>query len=101
MNVVNRRQHLRSWLFGAGALGLRSMATGLPVSFLVNPRSVRAADHSLACPATEVTSATEPSPSAQRSSRARPCLHGSFRLGQVQRCVGSGHASCGGGPLIT
>lgn len=44
MNAVNRRQHLRSWLFGAGALGLRSMATGLPVSFLINPRWARADD---------------------------------------------------------
>jgi hypothetical protein len=44
MKVSNRRAHLQSWLFGAGALGLRAMATGLPVSFLLNPRSVRAQD---------------------------------------------------------
>src|SRR5206468_391285 len=42
MKVLNRREHLKAWLTGAGALGLRSMATGLPVSFLLNPRSARA-----------------------------------------------------------
>ena len=42
MKVLNRREHLKAWLAGAGALGLRSMATGLPVSFLLNPRSARA-----------------------------------------------------------
>jgi hypothetical protein len=42
--ITNRRHLLQSWLFGAGAVGLRAMATGLPVSFLLNPRSVRADD---------------------------------------------------------
>jgi hypothetical protein len=35
---LSRRQALISTLFGAGAVGLRSLATGLPVSFLLNPR---------------------------------------------------------------
>jgi hypothetical protein len=36
--MISRRQALISTLFGAGAIGLRSLATGLPVSFLLNPR---------------------------------------------------------------
>lgn len=36
--MINRRQLLMSTLFGAGYVGLRSLATGLPVSFLLNPR---------------------------------------------------------------
>ncbi len=39
---MNRRTMLRSALTGAGMLGLRSMATGLPVSFLLNPKSALA-----------------------------------------------------------
>src|SRR6266496_962044 len=42
--TITRRQSLQAWLAGAGAIGLRAMATGLPISFLVNPRSARAAD---------------------------------------------------------
>jgi hypothetical protein len=44
MNTLTRRNALQGWLAGAGYLGLRSLATGLPISFLVNPRSARAAD---------------------------------------------------------
>ena len=43
MKTITRRQSLQAWLAGAGAIGLRAMATGLPISFLVNPRSARAA----------------------------------------------------------
>jgi hypothetical protein len=35
---MNRRDLLLNSLFGAGWVGLRSLATGLPVSFLLNPR---------------------------------------------------------------
>jgi hypothetical protein len=40
MNVtsVTRRNALLTSLFGAGYVGLRALATGLPVSFLLNPR---------------------------------------------------------------
>jgi hypothetical protein len=34
----NRRQALMSTLFGAGYVGLRALATGLPASFLLDPR---------------------------------------------------------------
>jgi hypothetical protein len=34
----SRRNVLLTSLFGAGAIGLRALATGLPVSFLLNPR---------------------------------------------------------------
>ncbi len=34
----SRRQALMNTLFGAGMVGLRALATGLPVSFLMNPR---------------------------------------------------------------
>ena len=36
--MLSRRHALMSTLFGAGYVGLRSLATGLPASFLVNPR---------------------------------------------------------------
>lgn len=39
---LTRRQALRRALFGAGALGLRSLATGLPVSFLLDPEKALA-----------------------------------------------------------
>jgi len=42
--MPNRRQLLQGALAGAGLLGLRAMATGLPISFLLNPKSVRADD---------------------------------------------------------
>lgn len=35
---ITRRQALLSTLFGGGYLGLRALATGLPASFLLNPR---------------------------------------------------------------
>lgn len=42
MSILNRRQLLLSSLAGAGLVGLRSMATGLPISFLLDPKSARA-----------------------------------------------------------
>jgi hypothetical protein len=42
MSILNRRQLLGSALAGAGLIGLRAMATGLPISFLMNPKSARA-----------------------------------------------------------
>src|SRR6478609_8666697 len=44
MSILNRRQLLGASLAGAGLIGLRAMATGLPISFLLNPKYVRAAD---------------------------------------------------------
>jgi hypothetical protein len=45
MNIrMNRRRLLQGGLAGAGLLGLRAMATGLPLSFLLEPKSVRAQD---------------------------------------------------------
>ena len=44
MSILNRRQLLGASLAGAGLIGLRSMATGLPISFLLNPKSARADD---------------------------------------------------------
>jgi hypothetical protein len=44
--MISRRQVLGT-LFGAGALGLRALATGLPPAFLANPRRALAAG---ACP---------------------------------------------------
>jgi len=41
MPIINRRESL-SWLAGAGLIGLRAMATGLPIPFLLNPRAARA-----------------------------------------------------------
>lgn len=37
-----RRKLLMTGLFGAGAIGLRAMATGLPAWFLLNPRAAQA-----------------------------------------------------------
>jgi hypothetical protein len=36
--MITRRQGIMSMLFGGGMIGLRSIATGLPASFLMNPR---------------------------------------------------------------
>jgi hypothetical protein len=36
--MINRRQALLSTLFGAGYVGLRALATGLPAAFLLDPR---------------------------------------------------------------
>src|SRR3954463_739741 len=44
MSILNRRQLLGASLAGAGLIGLRAMATGLPISFLLNPKSVHADD---------------------------------------------------------
>ena len=49
MSILSRRQLLHASLAGVGVIGLRAMATGLPISFLLNPKSVRADD---ACAAT-------------------------------------------------
>ncbi|HET7542201.1 MAG TPA: DUF1501 domain-containing protein [Polyangiaceae bacterium] len=42
MSMLNRRQVLQASLAGAGLIGLRAMATGLPISFLLNPKAVHA-----------------------------------------------------------
>ena len=48
--MISRRNFLMTTLFGAGAIGMRALATGLPASFLINPR--RALANPLpACPA--------------------------------------------------
>jgi hypothetical protein len=39
--MITRRDALRGGLLGAGMLGLRAMATGLPISFLLNPSIAR------------------------------------------------------------
>jgi hypothetical protein len=44
MSMMNRRHLLQGTLAGAGLIGLRAMATGLPISFLLEPKSVRAQD---------------------------------------------------------
>jgi hypothetical protein len=43
MTMLSRRDAITATLFGAGCLGLRALATGLPVSFLANPRRALAA----------------------------------------------------------
>lgn len=45
--MITRREALLTGLFGAGALGLRALATGLPAWFIANPR--RATAQSLSC----------------------------------------------------
>ena len=40
--VISRRDLLLKTLFGAGAIGLRALATGLPASFLLRPRKALA-----------------------------------------------------------
>jgi hypothetical protein len=42
MSILNRRNLLQGALAGAGLIGLRAMATGLPISFLLNPKAARA-----------------------------------------------------------
>jgi hypothetical protein len=39
--MITRRDALRGGLAGAGLIGLRAMATGLPISFLLNPSIAR------------------------------------------------------------
>jgi hypothetical protein len=41
---ISRRNLLLSTLFGAGAVGLRALATGIPASILLNPRRAFAGD---------------------------------------------------------
>jgi hypothetical protein len=48
--MISRREALLSTLFGAGWVGLRALATGLPVSFLVNPRRALADGSACASP---------------------------------------------------
>jgi hypothetical protein len=47
--VISRRQALLSTLFGAGCVGLRSLATGLPAWLLLDPRAALAAPSTPAC----------------------------------------------------
>jgi hypothetical protein len=47
---ASRRQFLIRTLFGAGLLGLRSLATGIPLSILANPRRALAAGLTTPCP---------------------------------------------------
>src|SRR5262249_59901612 len=49
--LVNRRQAIMSTLFGAGLVGLRSLATGLPAALLLDPRRALAAVPQSACAA--------------------------------------------------
>lgn len=44
MSILHRRRLLQGTLAGAGLIGLRAMVTGLPISFLLEPKSVRAQD---------------------------------------------------------
>ena len=48
--MITRRQALLSTLFGTGMVGLRALATGLPVSFLLNPRRALAELPASGCP---------------------------------------------------
>src|SRR5499427_7730592 len=41
--MITRREAILSTLFGSGYVGLRALATGLPASFLLNPRKALAA----------------------------------------------------------
>ncbi len=47
--IITRRQALLSTLFGASAVGLRALATGLPASLLLDPRRALADDPTPAC----------------------------------------------------
>jgi hypothetical protein len=47
--MITRRQGLKTTLLGAGLVGLRALATGLPPSFLLNPRRAFAAGAVPAC----------------------------------------------------
>lgn len=49
--MLNRRQAILSSLLGSGLVGLRALATGLPASFLLNPRRALAGDPMPACAA--------------------------------------------------
>src|SRR3954471_21351141 len=47
--MLTRRETLLSSLLGSGMLGLRALASGLPVSLLLNPRRALAAAEAAAC----------------------------------------------------
>jgi len=49
--MLSRRHALLSTLFGAGSIGLRSLATGLPAALLLDPRRAFADGAIPACPA--------------------------------------------------
>jgi hypothetical protein len=51
MEMLTRRQALLRTLFGAGGVGLRALATGLPAAFLMSPRRALAANPAPACAA--------------------------------------------------
>lgn len=44
VGAVGRRRAIQSLLFGAGAIGLRSLVTGLPAAFLLAPQRASAAE---------------------------------------------------------
>jgi hypothetical protein len=50
---LTRRQAILSTLFGTGYVGLRALATGLPASFLLNPRRALAANPAPTCDQTK------------------------------------------------
>ncbi len=54
--MISRRQALRSTLFGAGYVGLRALATGLPATLLLDPRKALA-DMPAACDPTAASKA--------------------------------------------
>jgi len=55
--MITRRETLLSTLLGSGMLGLRALASGLPVSLLMNPRRALAAADAAACAGAAATKA--------------------------------------------
>ena len=53
MTTITRRNALMATLFGTGYIGLRALATGLPASFLLNPRRAFADPAAPACASME------------------------------------------------
>jgi hypothetical protein len=51
--MISRRNALLTTLFGTGYVGLRALATGLPASFLLNPRKAFADPATAACAAAD------------------------------------------------
>jgi len=47
--MITRRQGLKTTLLGAGLVGLRALATGLPPTFLLNPRRALAGGAAPTC----------------------------------------------------
>jgi hypothetical protein len=47
--MITRRQGIKTTLFGAGLVGLRALATGLPARFLLNPRQALADNPAPTC----------------------------------------------------